>query len=136
MCVRKDFHENFLCISDHSTTPAYADACSCWFYLSDNAVSCDWGHRLHQDCGAMRKRQSLITEAARHASEPFDRFLRILLHSSWWVSIDQLFFFCRRAPQLWNAISPLGSVTFGTGDIMTEIAHCDRLGILKAQWTR
>jgi hypothetical protein len=79
--------------------------------------------------------QSLIAEAARHASEPFDRFLRILLHSSWWFSIDQLFFFCGRAPQLWSAISPL-SVTFGTGDIMTEIAHCDRAGILKAQWTR
>jgi hypothetical protein len=80
--------------------------------------------------------QTRITEAARHAPEPFDRYLHILLHSSWWFSIDQLFFFCGRAPQLWNAIAPLGSVTFGTGDLMTEIAHCDRVGILKAQWTR
>jgi hypothetical protein len=110
-------------------------------------VSGLWGSSLSPGDPALTKKvekfnkpfaqlQSQIAEAARHAPEPFDRFLRILLHSSWWLSIDQLFFFCRRAPQLWNAISPLASVTFGTGDVMTEIAYCDRAGILKAQWTR
>lgn len=65
------------------------------------------------------------------AGEDFNRFVRHYVHSTWWFGIDQLFFLCSQAPDLWSAISALGSITFGTGDMMTEIAHCDRIGLLK-----
>jgi hypothetical protein len=58
------------------------------------------------------------------------------IHSSWWLSIDQLYFLCERASDLENALSPLGSIIFGTGDIMNEIAHCDCVGLLKRKGER
>jgi hypothetical protein len=30
-----------------------------------------------------------------------------------------------------KAPSPVGGVIFGTGDLMNEIAHCDRMGFFK-----
>jgi hypothetical protein len=75
-----------------------------------------------------------VTILAGQAGENLSDFLHSYLHSSWWLGIDQLYFFCERAKDLFSAISPLRSITFGTGDIMTEIAHCDRIGLLKQSW--
>jgi hypothetical protein len=62
--------------------------------------------------------------------EPLDRFIHRYLPSCWWLSIDQLYFLCRGSADLRAALAPLGSITFGTGDIMTEISHSARIGLL------
>jgi hypothetical protein len=72
-----------------------------------------------------------ITAMAGQAGETLDKFARHYLRSSWWLAIDQLYFLCERAKDIWSAVSPLGGITFGTGDLMAEIAHCDRIGLLK-----
>jgi hypothetical protein len=53
------------------------------------------------------------------------------IHSSWWLSIDQLYFLCERTGDLRSAVSPLGNIIFGTGDLMNEIANADKTGLLK-----
>ena len=58
---------------------------------------------------------------------PKDRFVRMYLHDCCWLSIDQLFYLCQRSPDLRKALSPLRSMTFGTGDMMTELAAFDRM---------
>ncbi|WP_162826895.1 hypothetical protein [Pseudolabrys taiwanensis] len=62
--------------------------------------------------------------------EPLDKFIRRYLPSCWWLSIDQLYFLCRGSADLRAALAPLGSITFGSGDIMTEISHSARVGLL------
>ena len=56
-----------------------------------------------------------------------ERFVRVYLHGCYWLSIDQLFYLCRRSPDLWTALSPLRSIAFGTGDMMAELAAYDRM---------
>ena len=77
-----------------------------------------------------------ITSLAGQAGGKFDDFMHRYIHSSWWLSIDHLYFFCERTRDLRNAVSPLGSIVFGTGDLMNEIAHCDRMGLLKRSTER
>lgn len=72
-----------------------------------------------------------VTSLAAQAGGKFEDFVHRYIHSTWWLSIDQLYFLCERANDLREAVSPLGSIIFGTGDLMNEIAHCDRLGLLK-----
>jgi hypothetical protein len=72
-----------------------------------------------------------ITSLAGQAGGKFDEFVHRYIRSSWWLSIDHLYFLCEGATDLQNALSPLGSIIFGTGDIMNEIAQCDRMGLLK-----
>jgi hypothetical protein len=62
--------------------------------------------------------------------EPLDKFIHRYLPSCWWLSIDQLYFLCRGSADLRAALAPLGGITFGTGDIMTEISHSARIGLL------
>lgn len=58
---------------------------------------------------------------------PKERFVRKYLHDCCWLSIDQLFYLCRRSPDLREALSPLRSIAFGTGDMMAELAAYDRM---------
>jgi hypothetical protein len=56
-----------------------------------------------------------------------DRFVQMYLRDCCWLSIDQLFYLCRRSPDLREALSPLRSIAFGTGDMMAELAAYDRM---------
>jgi hypothetical protein len=101
-----------------------------------------WGARLtalhpeHQD-DAEKVNEQLnalaegITLLASRAGGKSDDFVQRYVRSSWWLSIDQLYFLCERTRDLRDALFPLGSVTFSTGDLMNEIAHCDQIGLLK-----
>jgi hypothetical protein len=79
----------------------------------------------------LKKLANGITALGAQAGGKFDDFVHRYIHSSWWLSIDQLYFLCERASNLQSALSPLGSIVFGTGDLMNEIAHCDKMGLLK-----
>ena len=72
-----------------------------------------------------------ITALAGEAGGKFDDFVHQYIGSSWWLSIDQFTFLCERTRDLRKATSPVGGVIFGTGDLMNEIAHYDRMGFLK-----
>jgi hypothetical protein len=72
-----------------------------------------------------------IVSLAAQAGGEFNDFVHRYIHSTWWLSIDQLYFLCERAGDLQDVVSPWGSVIFGTGDLMNEIAHCDRMGLIK-----
>ncbi|MBB4427863.1 hypothetical protein GGD66_006446 [Bradyrhizobium sp. CIR48] len=74
--------------------------------------------------------QDGVTAILTLTGEPTDKFLHRYLPSCWWLSIDQLYFLCRRSADLRAALAPLGSITFGTGDIMTEVSHSARMGLL------
>jgi Nuclease-related domain len=71
-----------------------------------------------------------ITELARQAGESLDDYVRGYVGGCWFLGIDQLWYLCSKASDLWSAISPMGGLTYGTGDIMTELAYSDRAGIL------
>jgi hypothetical protein len=100
-----------------------------------------WGATLtaynpvHQaDCDKVNEQLKIIadgiTALAHQTGIKFDDFFHRYIHSSWWLSIDQLYFLCERARDL-NTLSPLGSMTFGSGDLMNEIANSERMGLLK-----
>jgi hypothetical protein len=72
-----------------------------------------------------------ITALAGQAGGKFDDFVHRYIGSSLWLSIDQFTFLCERTRDLRKATSPVGGVIFGTGDLMNEIAHCDRMGLFK-----
>jgi hypothetical protein len=72
-----------------------------------------------------------IVFLAAQTGGTFNDFVHRYINSTWWLSIDQLYFLCERAGDLRDVVSPLGSIIFGTGDLMNEIAHCDRMGLLK-----
>jgi hypothetical protein len=72
-----------------------------------------------------------ITALAKQAGGKFNDFVHRYIGSSWWLSIDQFTFLCERTRDLRKATSPVGGVVFGTGDLMNEIAHCDRMGFFK-----
>jgi hypothetical protein len=72
-----------------------------------------------------------ITVLAGQAGGKFDEFVRRYTFSSWWLSIDQFTFLCEHTRDLRKATAPTGGTTFGTGDLMNEIAHYDRMGMLK-----
>jgi hypothetical protein len=72
-----------------------------------------------------------ITVLAGQAGGKFDEFVRRYTFSSWWLSIDQFTFLCEHTRNLRKATAPIGGTTFGTGDLMNEIAHYDRMGMLK-----
>ena len=72
-----------------------------------------------------------ISSLAAQTGGNFDDFVHRYIHSTFWLSIDQLYFLCERAGDLRDVMSPLGSIIFGTGDLMNEIAHCDRMGLIK-----
>jgi hypothetical protein len=74
-----------------------------------------------------------ITALAGQANSKFDDFVHRYVFSSWWFSIDQLTFLCEHTRDLRRATSPVGGVIFGTGDLMNEIAHSDRMGLLRAK---
>lgn len=73
-----------------------------------------------------------VTAIAVASGQTVENVLRGFAHNTWWFGIDQLFFFCRRASDLWTAFGPLRSTTFGTGDLMNEYAIADRGGFLAA----
>jgi hypothetical protein len=64
-----------------------------------------------------------ITSLAAQAGGNFNNFVNGYIFSTWWLSVDQLYFLSERASDLREAVSPLGSIIFGTGDLMNEIAH-------------
>ncbi|MFY9641300.1 MAG: hypothetical protein WBQ49_06870 [Rhodomicrobium sp.] len=68
-----------------------------------------------------------IASLAGQTSDNFAKFVNRYTLSTWWLSIDQLYFLCERASDLQEAVSPLGSTIFGTGDLMNEIARYDLL---------
>lgn len=68
-----------------------------------------------------------VTELAGLAGQDMDRYPNRYLLGSWWLSIDQLYFLCSRTESLESALSSIRSITFGTGDLMTEIAYSDRI---------
>jgi hypothetical protein len=72
-----------------------------------------------------------ITALAGQAGGKFDDFVQRYIVSSWWLSIDQFTFLCEHTRDLRRATSPVGGVVFCTGDLMNEIAHYDRMGLLK-----
>jgi hypothetical protein len=67
-----------------------------------------------------------VASLASQADANIDQFVHRFIFSTRWLSIDQLYFLCERASDLRQALSPLGSVVFGTGDLMNEIAHYQR----------
>ncbi|MBO4224719.1 hypothetical protein [Bradyrhizobium neotropicale] len=68
-----------------------------------------------------------ITALAVQDGGSFDQFVNRFILSTWWLSIDQLYFLCDRAGSLREALTPLRSVTFSTGDIMNEIANYENV---------
>jgi hypothetical protein len=72
-----------------------------------------------------------ITALAGEAGGTFDAFFSSYIRSSWWLSIDQLYFLCEHLRDLRNSLSSLGGLVFGSGDFMNEIANRERAGILK-----
>ncbi|GEC14642.1 hypothetical protein NWI01_05340 [Nitrobacter winogradskyi] len=72
-----------------------------------------------------------ITFLAEQDGGKFENFLKRYIGASWWLSIDQFTFLCERTRDLRIASAPVGSLIFGTGDLMSEIAHCARMGLLK-----
>jgi hypothetical protein len=98
-----------------------------------------WGVRLVAPDSALRAQvdefndkylariQQGIEKICELSGAPKDRFVRMYLQDCCWLSIDQLFYLCRRSPDLREALSPLRSMTFGTGDMMTELAAFDRM---------
>jgi hypothetical protein len=68
-----------------------------------------------------------ITALAGQDGGSFDQFVNRFILSTWWLSIDQLYFLCDRADSLREALTPLRSVTFSTGDIMNEIANYENI---------
>lgn len=72
-----------------------------------------------------------ITALARQAGGTFEDFFSSYIRSSWWLSIDQLYFLCEHARNLPNSLSSIGGFVFGSGDFMNEIANCAQAGILK-----
>jgi hypothetical protein len=97
-----------------------------------------WGARLVAPDAALRAQvnefndkylariQHGIEKICELSNGPQDRFLRMYLHDCCWLSIDQLFYLCRRKTDLREALSPLRAISFGTGDIMAELAEYDR----------
>ncbi len=59
-----------------------------------------------------------------------DRYLNEYAAGCWFFSVDILYFLCRGIDDFWVAISPLGAITNGTSDVMTELANHDRSGLL------
>jgi hypothetical protein len=102
-------------------------------------VSSLWGVRLTAQDPALRAQvdefndkylsriQRGIEAICELSNGPKERFLRMYLHNCCWLSIDQLFYLCRRSPDLREALSPLRSIAFGTGDMMAELAAYDRM---------
>jgi hypothetical protein len=74
-----------------------------------------------------------ITSLAAQAGGKFNDFVHRYIFSTWWLSIDQLYFLCERAGDLRSAVLPLASFVFGTGDPMNEIAHYDRMALPKGK---
>ena len=68
-----------------------------------------------------------ITSLAEQVGEDLSKFLNRYALSTRWFGIDQLFFVCSRAANLWEALSMIGAVTFGSGDTMAEIAYYDSM---------
>jgi hypothetical protein len=77
-----------------------------------------------------------IERLASLAGEELTDYSPAYAGGCWFLGIDQLRFLCSKSTDLRRALSPMGSITYGTGDIMTELAHADRTGLLKAFRTR
>jgi hypothetical protein len=107
-----------------------------------NVVSALWGHKLTSTNPKLQKEADefnkeldkivkSVTELAQLANVPLDKFVFHYLLSSWWLSIDQLYFFCTQTDAIDKALCPLPNTTFGSGDLMTEIYYCQKRGLLK-----
>jgi hypothetical protein len=68
-----------------------------------------------------------ITALAAQAGGDLSPFVNAFILSTWWLSIDQLYFLCDQASSLREALTPLRAVTFSTGDIMNEIANYKKM---------
>ena len=68
-----------------------------------------------------------ITLLAARSADNYGTFVNRYTLSTWWLSIDQLYFLCERSSSLPEAVSTLGNITFGSGDLMNEIAHYDHM---------
>ncbi|WP_143201927.1 hypothetical protein [Bradyrhizobium sp. NAS96.2] len=102
-------------------------------------VSSLWGARLTAQDPTLRAQldefndkyllriQQGIDAICELSNGPKERFVRMYLHGCYWLSIDQLYYLCRRSSDLREALSPLRSITFGTGDMMAELAAYDRM---------
>lgn len=96
---------------------------------SADPANADVANRINEKLAEMVEG---VTAIAAANGETVENVLRGYAHNTWWFGIDQLFFFCRRASDLWTAFGPLRSTTFGTGDLMNEYAIADRGGFLTA----
>jgi hypothetical protein len=97
-----------------------------------------WGDRLtttdtrHKaDVGKVNNELKCVVDGiaslATQSTESLSTYVNRFALSTWWLSIDQLYFLCDDAGTLRDALSRLGCTNFGTGDLMNEIAHYDRL---------
>lgn len=59
------------------------------------------------------------------------RFIHGHTLGTWWLSVDQLFYLCAEAGDLWAGLRPMRHVTFRSGDMMSELEQLGRKGLLR-----